>query len=236
VPRGKALLRISHLRYGSVEKPIVIQDSARSDRVFELPPIELEETAVITGTVLDSQGKPVAGVRVAVEIVPAFLPLGELPTGIAVTDREGRFRLEGVIPGEIVLEAYRAGVGAKRTEPINIRSAETQDVGLIELEASEALEEPVSAAGVAVTLGENTHDSLEARAGIVIVHVADNSEAERAGLRNGDRLISIAGARVTTMREARALLSGEQGSEVLLEIDRGGERLDLRLRREPTRH
>jgi hypothetical protein len=68
------------------------------------------ETTVL-GRVLDSDGKPVAGV----EIVPSGLvgPDGrgyELPVeATATTDAEGRFRLTGLPEGKLQLRAYKPG-------------------------------------------------------------------------------------------------------------------------------
>jgi S1-C subfamily serine protease len=98
--------------------------------------------------------------------------------------------------------------------------------------------DPKSAAGaspegnsVAVTLGETGGPDRE----VVIADVAAGSEAERAGLRPGDVLLSVDGVKVERIEDARAKLTGPAALDVLLKLRRG-DRFDLRrVPREPTR-
>ena len=86
--------------------------------------------------------------------------------------------------------------------------------------------------GVAVTLGERgSGETLE----VVVVSVAEGSEAERAGLKAGDVLSSVDGARPKNMRDARARLNGALRTDVVVEVLRasGSERLSVL--REPVR-
>jgi C-terminal processing protease CtpA/Prc len=85
---------------------------------------------------------------------------------------------------------------------------------------------------VAVTLGERGAGStLE----IVVVTVAPSSEAERAGLRAGDVVVGVDGARPTSMGDARRRLSGRPGTDVVVELVRDAEREVLRVARETVR-
>jgi C-terminal processing protease CtpA/Prc len=69
----------------------------------------------------------------------------------------------------------------------------------------------------------------------VIVSVAETSEAERVGLAVGDVLRSIDGKPVTGMKKARQGLSGRPATDVLVEVERAGERITLRVARETLR-
>jgi C-terminal processing protease CtpA/Prc len=92
--------------------------------------------------------------------------------------------------------------------------------------------EPSAMANVAVTLGERqAADEIE----VVIVNVAAGSEAERAGVRQGDVLWSIDDEVVADMADARSLLGGSAGSDVILELERDGDVAFVRVRREAVR-
>jgi S1-C subfamily serine protease len=67
------------------------------------------------------------------------------------------------------------------------------------------------------------------------VNVAVGSEAERAGVREGDVLWSVDDEVVADMADARALLGGSDGSDVILELWRDGEPAFVRVRREAVR-
>jgi regulator of sigma E protease len=69
----------------------------------------------------------------------------------------------------------------------------------------------------------------------VVVAVAEGSEAERAGLLAGDVLWSVDGTLVEEMADGRRRLGGSDGSDVIIEVERGGEPLSVRVRREAVR-
>jgi hypothetical protein len=227
VAPGSARVQVSHPKYATRELDVVIAGTGRDDRPFELEPIDLPDPASVEGEVVDASGKPVAGARVSSGIVPAYLPAGALPEGMAVTDRKGRFVLLGVTPGKLDLEAYAPEIGRGRVRGVEVGSGRPASGIKIRLtEPADA--DPMAAASLAVTLGERGGE-------VVLVHVSSSSEAERAGLRPGDRLTLVDGYEVRSMREARERLSGPAGSDVIVELERDGERLKLRIAREPVR-
>jgi C-terminal processing protease CtpA/Prc len=83
---------------------------------------------------------------------------------------------------------------------------------------------------VAVTLGETG-----APTEVVVVAVAEGSEAERAALAPGDVLVDVDGVGVGTMIAARARLSGPIADDVLLHVRRGDQTMALRAEREAVR-
>jgi len=82
--------------------------------------------------------------------------------------------------------------------------------------------------GVAVTLGE-------AEGRVFVAAVAPGSEAERAGILEGDEIASVDGAPVTTIAAARSRLSGPLGADVIVIIHRKGSERSIRVVREPTK-
>jgi C-terminal peptidase prc len=68
--------------------------------------------------------------------------------------------------------------------------------------------------------------------GLVVASIGRGSPASRAGLRAGDRILRIGGVAPGSRQEAGALLSGPVKTKVAVEVDREGQRLVVRLRRE----
>ena len=60
------------------------------------------QPAAVTGRLTDEQGKAVAGASASVRYLADDLPAIPRPRGPAVTDADGRFRVEGIFPGNAV--------------------------------------------------------------------------------------------------------------------------------------
>ncbi|MCC6902382.1 MAG: carboxypeptidase regulatory-like domain-containing protein [Polyangiaceae bacterium] len=223
---------VSHPELATAEATATVSATGRADRAFELPTIDLSEGGGIEGVVLDAAGKPVRGARVAAGVVPAYLPAGTLPSGMATSDAKGRFKLSGVAPGKVDVEAYAPDIGRGIAANVVVQSG--RDVTGVTLRLTHAAgdDDPTVSGSVAITLGERgSGDELD----VVIVHVADASEAERAGLAVGDVVLAVDGHDVVDMRDARARLSGPVKTDVVVEVDRGGGSVKLRVSREQVR-
>ena len=232
VAPGQARLAVSHPDFAPAEVNVEIKATGRADRPFELDAIDLTESGSVEGEVVDDQGRPVLAARVAIGVVPAYLPAGALPAGMAVTDVRGRFRLAAVAPGTHALQAYASGVGRGSAHNVVVDSGRTAGGIKIRLIRGAEPVEPASSGGVAVTLGERGSGSeLE----VVVIHVAPASEAERGGLRVGDVIEGVDGAVPRSMGDARSRLGGPTGSDVVVSIGRGDKALSLRIAREPVR-
>ena len=73
-----------------------------------------------------------------------------------------------------------------------------------------------------------------AQASVTVREVIGESPANRAGLRPGDRILSYDGKRIFTMNELRSMaFSGESGEDVIVDIERNGQRMQLVLPRGP---
>ena len=92
-------------------------------------------------------------------------------------------------------------------------------------------------AGVVVGVGLELVDGPDG--GVIVSLPVVNGAAWRAGIHQGDRLVSVGGTQVTALASPRAeaamaKLAGEPGSPVVLELVRGSEPLSVTLTREAT--
>lgn len=229
---GPVHVVVSHPEYANGELDATVTPTGRSDRAFELPTVDLAEPGSIDGEVLDPGGKPVRGARVAIGIVPAYLPAGALPSGMVATDAKGKFSLVGLSPGKVDIEAYAVDIGRGVARGVTVSIGRPTTGVTIRLTRMASEDDPTITGTVAVTLGERgSGEDLE----IVVVQVATGSEAERAGLHVGDSIYSVDGVDVDSMAAARAKLSGRAGTDVVIELDRGEQTLKLRVGRESVR-
>lgn len=231
---GPARLRVRAKGRAAVEKAVVIE-ARQGRRPTELGKLELAEAGVIEGVVVDGKGDPVPGARVAKDAVPTYLPVGVPAAGIATCDARGRFRLEDLAEGNVVLEAYAPDVGRARVNGVRVVSGRTTDrVRIVLVREAGGSSEPSASGGVAVTLGE-TAAGPEGGPEVVVAAVAESSEAERGGLLPNDVLLEVAGQKVHSMTEARARLSGPLHDDLVLRVRRGDRVILLRLSREQVR-
>jgi protocatechuate 3,4-dioxygenase beta subunit len=231
VALGQARLTVSHPEFAEGELITTVQDMGRRDRAFEVKPIDLEEPGAVEGEVVDERGDPVAGARVAVGRAPSYLPAGALPRGVAVTDARGGFSLQGLRTGPTTLDVFSPDRG-RGSALVEIRSNRTQSGLRIALKPSGSDHDPFAPGGVAVTLGERgSGDALE----VVVVTVAEGSEAERAGLLPGDVISAVNDAKPGSMQDARSRLSGPLQTDVVVSVTRNGAAQRLSVLREAVR-
>jgi hypothetical protein len=231
VALGPVKVHVSHPDFAEAELSTVVENPGRRDRAFELPPLDLEEPGAVEGEVLDERGDPVAGARVAVGRAPSYLPAGGLPRGVAVTDANGGFSLQGLPSGVTTIDVFSPdhGRGSARVE---VRASRTQSDVTITLRPSGSEPDPFAPGGVAITLGER---GAGATLEVVVVTVAENSEAERAGIQPGDVIAAINDARPSSMHDARSRLSGALQTDVVVSVSRGGAVQKLSVLREAVR-
>ena len=233
VAPGPARLRVRKAGRAPTMRDVAVEDRG-GRRPLEVPKLELPEEGVVEGIVLDAKGSPVPGARVGKDAVPTYLPATGLPPGMAVADPRGRFRLAELGEGSITLEAYAPDVGRAHITGVRVLSGRTTgSVKILLARGEPTAAEPLTTGGVAVTLGE-TAAGLEA-AEVVVVAVAEGSEAERAGLAPNDLVSEIGGVAVRSITDARARLSGPVHDDVVVKVKRGERALTLRVAREPVR-
>jgi C-terminal processing protease CtpA/Prc len=160
-------------------------------------------------------------------VVDAVIPAAMLSPSSSVTTRaDGTFRIERARPGKLTVEAYAPGVGRGRATA-EVDSGRTASVA-IRLDATADEAEPAATGGVAVTLAESPR-------GVVVAQVAPGSEAEHAGLLQGDAVELVDRGIPLSLADARRKLDGPEGSDVVIAVHRGDARVVLRVRRERVR-
>jgi hypothetical protein len=231
---GSASLRVRATGFAALSRPVVIP-SSDGRRPFTLPRIELIAEGVVEGDVVDAHEDPVVGARVSKDHAPTWLVVGTSAEGTAITDGRGRFSLGELPEGTITLEAYALEFGRARVEGIKVVAGRTTSNIRIKLTRGSPQEErsssPAASGNLAVTLGETSGSPAE----VVVLSVAAGSEAERRGLAPADVVLTVEGAPVHTIEEAREKLGGPVADDVVLKVRRGGKEIALSIAREEVR-
>jgi len=233
VAPGELRVRVEHPDFAAEEATLHVDSTGRADRPFSLPDIDLLEAGEVEGEVVDQRGDRVEGAQVMVGNGPGYLPAGKSARGVVLSDRDGHFVLPGVHPGSATISAISGVSGRGSARAVEVSSGRTARGVRIQLAPQASDPEPSLAPGsVAIGLGERgTAPNLE----VVVVSVAESSEAERAGVEAGDVIGALDGVRPTSMADARARLGGQPGSDIVLELVRASAPLRLRVLREATR-
>jgi len=214
VPPGPVELTIEAPALAHVQVERTVERTGRLDRPFDVGEIDLPEPAQVSGTVVDSEARPVSGAEVSLSAVSTR------------TGKDGGFTLEGVAPGKAMVKAQAKGVGSGQSEPLNLEPGGTVTDLRIVL-AGKGREPLLGAqAGVAISL-------VGREGGVFIDSVTPGSDAERSGLLAGDRIESIDGVAVTDVAGARRRLTGSENRDVLIELSRSNKRLKIRTVCEP---
>ena len=214
LPAGRVRIAVSHEGFAPTE--VVAQIGDDPGRPTDLGEIDLDSAGEVAGEVVDDNDEPVPGARVARDAVPSYLPLGPLPPGIVVTDRQGRFVLGGLPEGTVTLEAYTADRGRGNVEGVPVRADRTTSRVKIVLPPPDEEKKDVKGSGsVAITLGDRAEGGGTT---IMVVMVAPGSEAEIAGLLPGDQVLEVNGRKVRTIEGARRSLTGPLTEDVLVGV------------------
>jgi len=209
----------------------IVSDRGRDT---DLGRIELAEGGSIKGIVLDEEGEPIVGARVAVGRVPTYLPLGPLPPGIAATDRQGRFLLADAPEGTHPVEVYKVGYGRAAIDvEVRVRDV-TREITIELVEDPEVDVTRVDSRGsLGVTLGEQV---VGGRPVVIFEHVPLGGEAQRAGILAGDRYLAFNGIPIRSLEQARRRLNGPLGQDFVLTLGRDPDlRWRVRVSREKLR-
>ncbi|MEN6557323.1 MAG: M56 family metallopeptidase, partial [Thermoguttaceae bacterium] len=105
--------------------------------------VRLQPWGVLTGRVVDAQGKPLSGIELQNDNLPTYLYQPKPGGGVQeldrhyVTDRDGRFRIEGLVPN---VKYTLSGVNDSRTKyygklvsDATVDAGQTKDVGEIKI-------------------------------------------------------------------------------------------------------
>jgi membrane-associated protease RseP (regulator of RpoE activity) len=184
--------------------------------------------------VVDENGDPIAGARLASGRVPTYLPLGELPVGVVVSDRRGKFVLGGLEEGDHAIEAYKVGYG-RSARSVKVRPGDTTSG--IEIELVEDPDVDLTRVGAQASLAVTLSESTESGAPVIIFeHVPLRGEAQRAGILAGDRFVAYNGYPIASLEQARRSLNGPISEDFVIELERPpNHRWRVRVRREQLR-
>jgi len=228
---GAVKLHVEHPDFADEDMSARVDSTGRADRAFTLPDLDLTEAGEVEGEVVDERGEHVVGARVMVGEPPSYLPAGKLPRRAVLTDSDGHFLLAGVHPGKPLISAI-SPVSGRGSAQAEVSAGHGTRALRIQLAPHATDADPIALGSVAITLGERgSAPQLE----VVVVTVADGSEAEHAGVEPGDVIRAVDGAAPSSMADARMRLSGQPGTDLVLEVLRAGAPLRFRLLREATR-
>ncbi|HEY3255150.1 MAG TPA: carboxypeptidase regulatory-like domain-containing protein, partial [Polyangiaceae bacterium] len=230
---GELHVRVEHPDFATEEASLQVDSTGRADRPFSLPDIDLVEAGEVEGEVVDQRGDRIEGAKVMAGSGSGYLPAGKIARGVVLSDRDGHFVLPGVHPGTATITAISSLAGRGSVRAVEVSSGRTSRGLRIQL-APQGTDSDASLAqgNVAIGLGERgSAPNIE----VVVVSVAESSEAERAGVEPGDVINALDGVRPSSMADARVRLSGQPGSDIVLELARASSTLRLRVLREAIR-
>jgi Carboxypeptidase regulatory-like domain len=209
-------VRIAVSKDGYAPAEVLAQIGEDAVRPTDVGAIDLQPAGEVEGVVVDEEDEPVGGARVARDAVPSYLPLGALPPGIVVTDRQGRFTLGGLPEGNVTLEAYTADRGRGAATDVPVRAGRTTTrVKIVLPPPDEEKKDPRGSGSVAITLGEREEGGAKV---IVVVMVAPGSEAEIAGMMPGDRVLEVSFKKARSIEGVRRALTGPLTEDVLVSV------------------
>jgi len=165
--------------------------------------IVLAKGGAIVGRVSEPGGAAVAGADLRFDAVSGVLD----SKASATTDGAGRYRLEGAPDGPLTVRVHKDGYRSKLVSGLRVASGATlqQDIVLSAYDGGGSME----FGGIGAGLGRSGD-------AIVFQSVFPDDPAARAGLRPGDRVVSIDGEPTEGMPLADALqrIRGEPGTAV----------------------
>jgi hypothetical protein len=190
--------------------------------------IVLPRGARLTGRVLDAETKrPIAGAHVALDRIAVT---GADASHPVTADDEGRYSLEGAPAGLFSLRIWREGYRTRVLPGLDARGAPTlaQDIELNPLTDGGPAGEDFAGIGAFLQPSPN---------GVTFSRLVPGGPAEQAGVHFGDLIKRIDGADASTMTvsEVMQLLRGAPGTRVSVQLERGGQRVDLTIERRALR-
>jgi hypothetical protein len=193
--------------------PIDVRGGSLTDGVR----IVLGPGGVVAGRVVDERSSPLEGVELRFDLVTSTAS-GD---ATARTDTAGRYRLEGAPSGPFTVRAQKAGYRSKLVSGLLIAPGRTLNKD-IALSAAQGDSPPTEFVGIGASVGPGS-------GGIVFGHVFPGDPADRAGLREGDRIVSVDGEDTSQFSPADAIqrIRGESGTSVGISVQRDGKVLDF---------
>jgi C-terminal processing protease CtpA/Prc len=143
------------------------------------------------------------------------------PLARSRSDDDGAFALDGLPPEDVPIRASHPGAGTSEVLRVRVRAREVIPGAILRLperfdpERAAAEGGPGRQSGVSLTL-RLRNDA------VVITRLPSDGAAAQAGLARGDVILTIDGEDVLSVGQARGMLRGPAGTEVLVEVRRAG--------------
>ena len=143
--------------------------------------------------------------------------------GSARTDRRGAFTLDSLAVGDIAIVAWHPTLG--RSLPTIARVIRGTVARGLRLRFERDLATAVRALAVRALSFRDVDGAVE------VLAVTAGTDADRAGLRPGDRVVTIGAEPVRSAAEAERRTEGALGDDLVLEVERDGVRRTVRYAR-----
>lgn len=203
------------------------------------PPRKKKSQGFASGMIIGAVSAFMAVVLLILSVAAVCIAKGYIHIGVngdvyiqsdAVTDSDGiGSEVEGKLNAiDSVLESFYFGDVDDETAKDNIYKAYLSSYGdkytmYYTADEYKALKESTNGK----FYGIGAVCQLSGEGGVLLVDVYDNGAGYQAGLRSGDRVVNVDGRDITDMElsSAVALIKGDKGTSVTLEVIRGTERL-----------
>jgi hypothetical protein len=200
-------------------KPPARSDSidVRAGSVFDGVRIVLGPGGMVVGRVVDERNTPIEGVELRYDLVTSIAN----SDSSTKTDSAGRYRLEGAPPGPFTVRAQKTGYRPKLVSGLLLNAGRTLNKD-ITLSSAQGDSPPTEFVGIGAHVGVGA-------GALVFKGVFPGDPAERAGIREGDRIVSVDGEDASRFSPADAIqrIRGESGSSVGISVERDGKVLDF---------
>lgn len=203
------------------------------------PPRKKKSQGFASGMIIGAVSAFMAVILLILSVAAVCIAKGYIHIGVngdvyiqsdAVTDSDGiGSEVEGKLNAiDSVLESFYFGDVDDETAKDNIYKAYLSSYGdkytmYYTADEYKALKESTNGK----FYGVGAVCQLSGEGGVLLVDVYDNGAGYQAGLRSGDRVVNVDGRDITDMElsSAVALIKGDKGTSVTLEVIRGTERL-----------
>nr|WP_263429128.1 carboxypeptidase regulatory-like domain-containing protein [Nannocystis pusilla] len=163
--------------------------------------IELAPKVTVRGTVVDTDGKPVAGMEVSVQAPGTWSSSGADENKLHVTDEQGRYEVANAPSGQVSIQVYPRGWGDSEFSWSSMPAQLSNSASVIELPPIKVARRRVKDGEASGELGikykesEAGADPLARR--LIVAHVRPGGPAAVGGIQVGDEVTSVDGQDVS---------------------------------------
>jgi hypothetical protein len=230
VAPGNYFLVADKTDYVSTRKSAIVPDRLMTSQK-QIVDITVSPGGAISGQVIDPSGSSVSDAEITAGGA-------ENRSRTARSDRNGRFRLNGIIPGEATLVVRHASAGSAKVDAVRVFALQETPGIIVRLpgRVDESPEQSAEATtgNIAPADAARAPSSVifENRQGAVVAQkVAQSSKEYAVGLREGDIIVAIGGEPVYSAAQAHGMLKLNAGTGVVVEAKRAGKPIKLRFPR-----